>query len=82
MLRRKTVMLPRKKRDANEVLDMNDYDGTTDLRSETHLMTEARILQAGHTRSTLVAAVQRLRSTLARLAGVPAVLDGRRLTVR
>ncbi len=74
-------MLPRKKRDTNEVLDMNDYNGTTDLRSESYLMTEARILQAGHARSALVAAVRRLRFVLARLAGEPVALDGRRLTV-
>lgn len=60
---------------------MNDFHGTTDLRSESEIMAEARMLQARHARGTLGAAVRRLRSALARLAGEPVALDGRRLTV-
>ncbi len=60
---------------------MHHHTGAADVRSESDLVAEARTLQARHARGALGAAVRRLRSVLARLAGEPAVLDGRWLTV-
>ena len=65
----------------SETFDMNHDTGAADVRSESDLVAEARSLQARHARGAIGAAVRRLRTVLARLAGEPAVVGGRRLTV-
>ena len=82
MLRRKGAMLCRNMNRASETFEMHHPTAAADARSESHLVAEARMLQARHARGALGAAVRRLRSALARLAGEPADLEGRQLTVR